>query len=276
MDLPAGRRPGHRHGARRRPAATATRCSELRAAPASPRSTTTAPSACSDVDLTVRRRRAGAAARPGRLRQVQPARRALAGLVTSTGDVALERRAGRRPQAVPAARPGRARRPGAAGAVRHASPTTSRSTTRTATSTPAIATARLGRDVDEAGGPDALVGHRGVRLSGGQVQRLALARALAADAELLLADDVSSALDAATEVELWAVAARARRDGDRRDHQARPPSPRPTASSSWSTAGCARGAVVRARRRLGPPGRLTPPGRPGLLGRGGWVGACER
>nr|WP_281385920.1 ABC transporter ATP-binding protein [Nocardioides luti] len=66
-----------------------------------------------------------------------------------------------------------------------------------------IADARLGRDVDDAGGPDALVGHRGVRLSGGQVQRLALARALAADAELLVADDVSSALDASTEVELW-------------------------------------------------------------------------
>ena len=49
----------------------------------------------------------------------------------------------------------------------------------------------------------ALVGHRGVRLSGGQVQRLALARALACDADLLLADDVSSALDATTEVELW-------------------------------------------------------------------------
>ncbi|HEX4686966.1 MAG TPA: ABC transporter ATP-binding protein [Nocardioides sp.] len=68
---------------------------------------------------------------------------------------------------------------------------------------PAVDTARMRRDVDDAGGPDALVGHRGVRLSGGQVQRLALARALACDAELLLADDVSSALDATTEVELW-------------------------------------------------------------------------
>ncbi|WP_338751193.1 ABC transporter ATP-binding protein [Janibacter alittae] len=66
-----------------------------------------------------------------------------------------------------------------------------------------IADARLSSDVEEAGGPLALVGHRGVRLSGGQVQRLALARAMATEAELLLADDVSSALDAATEIELW-------------------------------------------------------------------------
>ncbi|MEZ0579445.1 ATP-binding cassette domain-containing protein [Nocardioides sp. MH1] len=66
-----------------------------------------------------------------------------------------------------------------------------------------VGAARLDADVADAGGPDAVIGHRGVRLSGGQVQRLALARALAADAELLLADDVSSALDAATEIELW-------------------------------------------------------------------------
>ena len=68
---------------------------------------------------------------------------------------------------------------------------------------PAVDDARLSYDVQMAGGVEALVGHRGVRLSGGQVQRLALARALAADTELLLADDVSSALDARTEVELW-------------------------------------------------------------------------
>ncbi len=70
---------------------------------------------------------------------------------------------------------------------------------------PALETARLTPDVAAAGGPDALVGHRGVRLSGGQVQRLALARGVACDTELLLADDVSSALDAATEIELWSA-----------------------------------------------------------------------
>lgn len=68
---------------------------------------------------------------------------------------------------------------------------------------PSLEAARMGRDVSEAGGPDSLVGHRGVRLSGGQVQRLALARALATESDVLLADDVSSALDAATEIELW-------------------------------------------------------------------------
>lgn len=66
-----------------------------------------------------------------------------------------------------------------------------------------VAAAGLGRDVAEAGGTATLVGHRGLRLSGGQVQRLGLARALATGSDLLLVDDVSSALDAVTEAEVW-------------------------------------------------------------------------
>lgn len=47
------------------------------------------------------------------------------------------------------------------------------------------------------------VGARGVKLSGGQLQRTAVARMLAQHADLLVFDDVSSALDAKTEAQLW-------------------------------------------------------------------------
>lgn len=47
------------------------------------------------------------------------------------------------------------------------------------------------------------VGARGVRLSGGQIQRAAIARALVRRADLLVLDDVSSALDVETEHRLW-------------------------------------------------------------------------
>jgi ATP-binding cassette subfamily B protein len=47
------------------------------------------------------------------------------------------------------------------------------------------------------------VGTRGVKLSGGQVQRTAAARMLVHDAELLVIDDLSSALDVETERVLW-------------------------------------------------------------------------
>ena len=52
-------------------------------------------------------------------------------------------------------------------------------------------------------GLDTLVGTRGVKLSGGQAQRAAAARMFLGDAELLVFDDLSSALDVATEAELW-------------------------------------------------------------------------
>ncbi len=52
-------------------------------------------------------------------------------------------------------------------------------------------------------GLDTVVGPRGVRLSGGQVQRAAAARMLVREPDLLVFDDVSSALDVETEQALW-------------------------------------------------------------------------
>ena len=52
-------------------------------------------------------------------------------------------------------------------------------------------------------GLDTAVGPRGVRLSGGQAQRTAAARMLVRQPELLVFDDLSSALDVETERQLW-------------------------------------------------------------------------
>jgi ATP-binding cassette subfamily B protein len=53
-------------------------------------------------------------------------------------------------------------------------------------------------------GYDTLIGERGVKLSGGQRQRLALARALLCDRPVLIIDDGLSAVDVATEHEVFA------------------------------------------------------------------------
>jgi ATP-binding cassette subfamily B protein len=68
----------------------------------------------------------------------------------------------------------------------------------------AVRAAALEEDVSQLErGLDTVVGPRGVRLSGGQVQRAAAARMFVRDPELLVFDDLSSALDVETERQLW-------------------------------------------------------------------------
>ena len=68
----------------------------------------------------------------------------------------------------------------------------------------AVRLAVLERDVEALGdGLDTLVGPRGVKLSGGQVQRAAAARMYVRRTDLLVFDDLSSALDVETEQTLW-------------------------------------------------------------------------
>jgi ATP-binding cassette subfamily B protein len=52
-------------------------------------------------------------------------------------------------------------------------------------------------------GLDTRVGPRGVKLSGGQIQRRNAARMFVRDPQLLVFDDLSSALDVETERQLW-------------------------------------------------------------------------
>ncbi len=68
----------------------------------------------------------------------------------------------------------------------------------------AIATAVMEHDVAMLEkGMETMIGTRGVKLSGGQVQRAAAARMFVRPADLLVCDDLSSALDVETERMLW-------------------------------------------------------------------------
>jgi ATP-binding cassette, subfamily B, bacterial len=68
----------------------------------------------------------------------------------------------------------------------------------------ALALAAIDDDVAALPSAEAtLIGPRGLRLSGGQRQRLATARALVHAPELIVLDDLSSAVDVETELQLW-------------------------------------------------------------------------
>jgi len=68
----------------------------------------------------------------------------------------------------------------------------------------AMQTAVMEQDVtDLEKGLDTVIGARGVKLSGGQAQRTAAARMFVREPELLVCDDLSSALDVETERTLW-------------------------------------------------------------------------
>ncbi|HKV84178.1 MAG TPA: ABC transporter ATP-binding protein [Ktedonobacterales bacterium] len=68
----------------------------------------------------------------------------------------------------------------------------------------ALHAALLEHDLAEMdGGLATIVGPRGVRLSGGQMQRVAAARMFVREPELLIFDDLSSALDVDTERQMW-------------------------------------------------------------------------
>jgi ATP-binding cassette subfamily B protein len=68
----------------------------------------------------------------------------------------------------------------------------------------AVRSAMLEQDIDALpAGLDTVVGPKGVKLSGGQAQRTAAARMFVRQPELLVFDDLSSALDVETERQLW-------------------------------------------------------------------------
>jgi ABC-type multidrug transport system fused ATPase/permease subunit len=68
----------------------------------------------------------------------------------------------------------------------------------------ALERAAMGPDIAALeNGVDTVIGTRGINLSGGQVQRACAARMFAHRSDLMIIDDLSSALDVVTEHKLW-------------------------------------------------------------------------
>jgi len=90
----------------------------------------------------------------------------------------------------------------------------------------AASAAELGTRLGDLGGYEMRVGERGARLSGGEKQRVAVARALLRDAPLLLADEAASAVDAPTEAKLVEAMRRGTRGSGAASAASTAPSPR--------------------------------------------------
>jgi ATP-binding cassette, subfamily B, bacterial len=116
----------------------------------------------------------------------------------------------------------------------------------------ALHAAVLEADVKEfESGLDTLVGPRGVRLSGGQIQRAAAARMFARTPELLVMDDLSSALDVETERMLWDRLFQGRLSGAGREVTCLAVSHRPAALERADQIILLEDGRVAARGRLG-------------------------
>ena len=96
----------------------------------------------------------------------------------------------------------------------------------------AIRLAVMEQDLTELeNGMDTMVGPKGVKLSGGQIQRTAAARMFVREPELLVFDDLSSALDVETERTLWERVLGGGTEDDGRRTEGSSPVVRPSSST---------------------------------------------
>ncbi len=109
-------------------------------------------------------------------------------------------------------------------------------------------------------GYDTVVGERGHRFSGGEKQRLAIARTILRDPPVLILDEATSALDTRTEYAVPRPSTPCRPTDTLTIAHGCPPSVAPTRSSSW-TRPC--GRTRHARGVVGAGGALCGAGPPG-------------